>query len=547
MRTKKLFYLFFLILLLTEYSGISQNQTSFSRQDSLRGTLNSFRSCYDVTFYDLFLQVNPENKTLSGSNTIYFTIIKASETLQFDLFENLIIDSVSQAGKRIDFKREGNAFFVYPEYKSVSNGKSQVKISYHGKPTEAVKPPWDGGFVWRQDSLGNPWVGTACEGMGASSWWPLKDHLSDEPDSMHMTFEVPTGLFCVSNGILRDTQRLRNGYTRFRWKVTHPINSYNVTFNLGKYTLIRDTFLNETGIHKMNYYVLNNPINESKIHFKEEVFKMLKAFEHYFGPYPFWSDEYTLVETSYWGMEHQNAIAYGNHLKQNIWKFDYIIVHESGHEWWGNSISVGDHAEMWVHESFTTYAEALYMEYYYGFKKACSYLNTQKMLIANKSPILGPLGVNFQDWKDSDKYYKGAWMLHSLRNMVDNDTVWLNTLRTICDTFKEKIVTSEDIIEYFCIKTNTNLNPVFSHYLTKTQLPCLEYSIKKDNKNITLSYRWKETEKDFNMPFGLSYGNQNYRFQPTQKWQKMVLPIDTDSEIEFRKDLFLVKVKDKNG
>jgi aminopeptidase N len=222
-------------------------------------------------------------------------------------------------------------------------------------------------------------------------------------------------------------------------------------------------------------------------------------------------------------------------------------VHESGHEWWGNSISVGDHAEMWVHESFTTYAEALYMEYYYGFKKACSYLNSQKMLISNKSPILGPLGVNFQDWKDSDKYYKGAWMLHSLRNMVDNDTVWFNTLRTICDTFKEKIVTSDDIINYFCIKTNTNLNPVFSHYLTKTQLPCLEYSIKKDNKNITLSYRWKDTEKDFNMPFGLSYGNQDYRFQPTQKWQKMVLPIETDSEIEFRKDLFLVKLKDKNG
>lgn len=539
--------IFILIVLfkVIAYSLAAQGKVEFSRSDSLRGSLNPLRTAYDVHFYHLKLKIDPSDKTIAGSNDIHFQVMEDSDILQVDLFENLDIDSVIYEQQSLGFKREGNAFFIhFPETLKVGE-KEKLRVYYHGKPQVAANAPWDGGFVWEKDKNGEDWVGVACEGLGASVWWPNKDHLSDEPDSMRMSFVVPENVVAVSNGQFLGKEEAETGFVQYDWRVTYPINNYNVTVNIADYAHFSDVYASEDGEElPLDYYVLAYNEEKAKIHF-EQVKPMLRCFEELYGKYPFWNDGYALVETPYWGMEHQGAIAYGNNYVNNEFGFDFIIVHESGHEYWGNSVSSNDHGEMWIHETFTTYTDALFTECLHDYETSIAYLETQKPKISNKTKILGLLGVNYKDWEDSDMYYKGAWMLHSIRNTINNDERWFATLKALYQEFEISHVNTEDIISFMVKKSGYNVAPIFDHFLNYTVVPTLEYRIEEqENGKYNLVYRWTSPVKDFNMGMIIKTDKMpSPIIYPKTSWQN--LPIKGDPEtLEFAEDMFYFEAEE---
>lgn len=519
------------------FSTAAQSQ-QFSRADSLRGSLNEFRNVYDVKYYNLHLRIIPEQRYIAGSNTIHFLVKNDFRRIQLDLFDNLKIDSVIFRGQTLKFKREGNAFFVDFPVTQKKGDLASVKVHYQGNPIVAERAPWDGGFVWERDSLFQPWVGVACEGIGASLWWPNKDHLSDEPDSMQISLEVPKGLMAVANGNLRKKSELPDDFVRFDWFVSYPINSYNVTANIADYAHIQDTYENKKGEKlDLDYYVLAYNEAKAREHFKQ-VHKMLACFEESYGPYPFWKDGYALVETPYWGMEHQGAIAYGNEYQSNEFGFDFIIIHESAHEYWGNSVSVKDHAEMWIHEAFTTYAETLYLECRNDYDTSVAYLMTQKPKIENQLPIIGPMGVNYSGWEDADMYYKGAWMLHSMRNTLNNSALWHASIKSLYKEFAMSQPDSEDIIDYMVTKTGYDLEPIFDLFLNYTVVPKLEYRFAKDKGTKRLEYRWNTPVNGFNMAMKFKSEDKAYKLiYPTDEWQSVSFDGKPKS-IQFAEDSF---------
>lgn len=495
-----------------------------------------------MTFYDLEVKIDDKKRRIAGSNAIDFLALQDIQRLQVDLFSNLQIAKILYKDKGLKFTREHNAVFIdFPEI--IKKGtKSAITIYYGGTPIEAERPPWDGGFVWEKDERGTSWVGVACEGFGASSWWPLKDHLSDEPDSMRIAFIVAEGLTAVSNGKLRSKSKLAGNFNRWEWFVSYPINNYNVTFYIGDYVHFSEPYENGESQFTLDYYVLYGHKQEAKKHFAQ-VTGMLNCFEHYFGPYPFPRDGYKLVEASYWGMEHQSAIAYGNEFKNNAWGFDYIIVHESGHEWFGNSLSVNDHAEMWIHESFTTYSEMLYMECQHNDEKAVQYLMSQRRSISNKQAMLGPLGINYDGWTGSDIYYKGAWMLHGLRNVINDDDLWFGTLKKFAEQHRLQQVTTPEVIAFFNKHLKQNLSYYFAQYLHHPHLPKLQIKVKKRGKNATLSYRWQADVDDFIMPVDLQVGKETQRIFPTNEWQSLSFK-KISGELGFDMTKFLFEVEE---
>ena len=529
----------------------------FTRQDSLRGTLSPLRACYDVTFYDLKLKVIPTSQSIEGSNTIYYKSTADFKKMQVDLFANMQIINISQRNKPLKFSREGNAIFIsYKNIQKKGNAYS-IKIDYRGKPQIAKNPPWDGGFTWKKDPNGKDWIVVSCEGTGASLWFPNKDHLSDEPDSVRITCAVPKGLTCVSNGNLRSTKDLKvetqvsdnkqfnsilpTSYTEFEWFVSYPINNYNMTLNIADYANFKDIYTAQDGEKlDLDYYVLKPNLEKAKIHFKQ-VKPMLACYEKYFGKYPFWKDGYALVETPYWGMEHQSAVAYGNNYKTNEYGFDFIIIHESGHEYFGNSLSCNDHAEMWIHESFTTYMEALYVECTQGYEKSIKYLEKQKIGIRNGEPLIGPMGVNYSQ-PDSDIYYKGTWMLHTLRNIVNDDKIWFETLKGLSTKFKISNVTSEQIIAYFNEKTGKNLTPYFDMYLRTKHIPTLQYQLIPNNNTVELRYRYKDSTDS--MPIKAGFGLQMYEvIIPNNEWQSKIFQKVEGQEFKIATELFYIKTE----
>jgi len=507
----------------------AQAQEKYTRADSLRGTLNAMRACYDVTFYDLHLRFDPEKKYLSGQNTLRAKLLQPSDTLQVDLFARWEVLEIAFEAKneKIEaaYRREGNFLFVAVPEKLRQEKALSLRIAYQGQPRKAPNPPWDGGFAYSKTASGAPWVGVACEGYGASSWWPCKDHLSDEPDSMRMTFEVPKGLMAVGNGELRSQDTLGD-YVAWEWFVHYPINNYNVTFNLAPYVHFSDWHVYADGDSlKLDYYVLPENVAKAKPHF-EQVKGMLDCFEESYGKYPYPKDGYALVETPYWGMEHQGAIAYGNQYQNHPAGFDFIIIHESGHEFFGNSISVKDHAEMWIHESFTTYAETLYLECRYGKKHAVDYLMTQKPRIKNAVSMFGPLGVNYGGWPSADIYYKGAWMLHSLRGAMNNDEAFKKLIRDFYQNFKHQHADTEEVLAFFEKHTNFTVTPFFRHFLTQKKPPVLRWElIRKNKKQSELRYWWESPIHHFNFPVRVRFeGEKEWRWlEATQKKQSLKL------------------------
>lgn len=518
----------------------------FTKADTLRGALSAERTCFDVTHYDLTVEFDLEANRIKGQNKISFDLLQKSDSLQIDLFKNLAISSIFEGSKKLDFRREHNAVFVNISH--LEKGKSyQFLVNYSGSPREAVNPPWDGGFQWTSDDNGDPWVHVSCQGLGASVWWPNKDHLSDEPDSMNINLLVPKGYQAISNGELVATYET-DKKELFAWKVSYPINNYNVTFSIGKYQKFSEQYLSaESGRLACDYYVMPYNLEKAKRHFKQ-VKGVLEAFEHYLGPYPFWKDGYALVETPYLGMEHQSAIAYGNKYQRgymggmipNHMNWDYIIVHETAHEYWGNAVTTNDYAELWLHESFTTYMEALYVEYHLGYDESIGYLATQNNH-ANNTPIIGPRDVNYHKFNNSDHYFKGSWVLHTLRNTINDDRLFFKIFRKFYESYKYKNANSEDFFRLVNTETGENYDAFFEQYLRHPEIPVLEYKLKQKGSKLRVSYRWNCKVEGFDMQIKLSNGTEDQIVRPrTGKWQNITLSDTDDTSFNIAADLFLV-------
>ena len=537
--------------LIFSFSAVSQE---FTYSDSLRGNLSEFRSCYDVFYYDLNVTVDDHQKKLiNSSNTIHAIAISSFQKIQIDLFESLKIHSIEFEEKILEFERIHNAVFVnFPRVINV-NEKINFKVIYSGKPRVAVNPPWDGGFSWEKDKNGNSWIGVSCQGLGASSWWPCKDHQSDEPDSMNITSTVRYPLQVISNGKKKSdktffSEKLQSKANKSSWFVSYPINNYNVTLCVGDYKYFNDFHVNNYDTLELDYYVLKYNYNKAKDHFRQ-VKPMLECFEKYFGPYPFYKDGYTLIETPYLGMEHQSAIAYGNNYlpgyngnRQFIsgLDFDYIIIHETGHEWWGNSITTNDIADMWIHEGFCTYSEVLYVECIYGYDIMLEYVNNQKRSVRNDKPIIGPYNVNKKG--SNDMYQKGSLMLHTLRSLIDNDSLWFSIIKGISEEFKYQIVDGAEIINYINEKVDLDLFYFFQQYLYKSEIPTFEYKIQKNGRGYTLLYRWNAID-DFNMNIRVNIGQKDIWLSPEFEWKECELGNTDIKSFSVRDDLFYVNVK----
>lgn len=539
----------------TFYSS-AQSNLSFDRQDSLRGYLFPERACYDVSYYHLDIAVNMSNKKLEGSCTIYFTATSPFARMQIDLYEQMEISSITAEGKPLHFEREGKAVFIDMGETVASGANQSIVVHYGGRPVEASNPPWDGGFVWSFDDHGQPWVGVACEGDGASLWWPCKDHLTDEPDSMLISIAINNKhLMAVANGILRSVDNLENNWRKYNWFVSNPINSYNVTLNIADYGHFQDQYISGSDTLALDYYVLRDNLLKAKEQFKQ-VKPMLACYEALFGPYPFWNDGFKLVETFYLGMEHQSAIAYGNGYQKGYLGydasglgFDYIIIHETAHEYFGNSISAGDLAELWIHESFATYAEALYVEYMSDYETAVNYLKTQRWNIMNRHPIVGPLDVNFNGWhNDSDMYYKGSWLLHTIRSVVDDDEVWKKAIYSFCEQFRHRVTNTREVITHFNHATGKNLDKIFQQYLYFKNIPELEFKLIQKGKDLEYHYRWKADVAGFDMPIRATVSKKGFDWiYPTTEWQMMTIRKMSKYDFKVETDRFYIKQKKVEG
>ncbi|MCY1479875.1 Aminopeptidase N [compost metagenome] len=525
------------------FSGISLSAQEFTRKDSLQGGFSFERMCYDVQRYDLNITINPDEKSIIGYNDITFKILENTQRIQLDLFENMKIDSIVFEGKQLSYKREFGAVFISFEKSLTVDGlNKKIRFYYSGNPLIAKYPPWDGGFVFEKDPNGKHWIGVAVQGKGASLWYPVKDSQSDEPDfGASIKVAVPNGLMNVSNGRFMGSEDLKNGYTRWDWEVKNPINNYDITINIADYAHIHDNY---KGLD-LDYYVLRENEEKAKVHF-EEVKPMLDCFQSKFGKYPFADDGYKLVETSYLGMEHQSAVAYGNKYRKGYlgsdtsrtgigMLFDYITIHESGHEWFGNSITSKDIADMWIHESFATYSESVFVECLYGYEKAMLYINGQRDLISNKSTIIGKYGVNKKS--STDMYYKGCLVLNTLRHIVNDDKRWWEIILKYSETYRHKIIDTETVIAFFTAETKRNLAPVLEQYLKHKNIPELDVEIGKKE----VKFRWHTDVTNFSMPVVLLINDTEIRLEATNDWQSYKIK-KTKEAVKFDSNRFLIKV-----
>ncbi|MNQ74152.1 Aminopeptidase N [compost metagenome] len=521
---------------------LNKSETAFTHQDSLRGSITKERSWWDLKYYHLDVKVNPSDKTIKGSNTVKYTVLTEYNKMQIDLQEPMQIYKVTQDGKELKFERDGNAFFIQLTAKQKVGETKEIVISFGGKPKEAVRPPWDGGITWKKDNNGKDFIASSCQGLGASIWWPNKDHMYDEVENMLISVNVPGDLTDVSNGRLKSVKKEKDGTKTFNWYVSNPINNYGVNINIGDYVNFSEKYKGEKGDLDCNYYVLRDNLAKAKEQFKDAP-RMLKAFENWFGPYPFYEDSYKLVEAPYLGMEHQSSVTYGNAYKNGYlgkdlsgtgWglKFDFIIIHESGHEWFANNITYKDIADMWIHESFTNYSESLFVEYYYGKEAGAEYVRGCRKNIQNDTPIIGHYDVNNEG--SGDMYPKGANMLHTIRQIINDDAKWKSILRGLNSTFYHKTVTSKEIEDYINTQSGINFNRVFAQYLTTTQIPIFEYMF----KNGTLGYHWTNCVTKFDMPVKVKINGEETWLKPTTEWQS-VKTTNENRTLEVDKDFYV--------
>jgi len=535
-------YKLFLLLILLGFSVQAQlfkDGSKFSKADSLRGGLRPERIAFDMLKYDLNIEVFPDQQAISGYNRIEFEVLENQSVMQLDLFENMKIDSIVYRGRKLKYNRIYNAVFIEFKKELTRGTVESLKFYYHGKPIIAKLPPWDGGFIFTKDKNDNPWIAVAVQGTGASLWFPNKDHLSDEPDNTEIKITVPKDLIAVSNGRLVDEiTNVEDQKKTYHWKVTYPINNYNITLNIGDYVNFKDSFQDLD----LDYYVLSYNLKKAKAQF-EQVKPMMACFYEKLGPYPFKEDSFKLVETPYLGMEHQSAVAYGNQYRNGYLggdlsrtgyglKFDYIIIHETAHEWFGNSISVKDIADLWIHEGFTTYAESIFVECEFGKEAALEYIYGQSKRISNRRPILGQYGVNHEG--SGDMYYKGSSILNTLRSLVEDDVLWWEALKQFNKAFAYKTTTTEDVVRFFSTFLNKDLSAFFEQYLGYPKIPIL--LVENTAKENQIRYKWKVDVKEFDMPVEVTIGNKTtWIFPEADQWKSLDLTPDQNLDVDRKK------------
>ena len=545
---------------------LMSDKTTFTHADTLRGSYGASRDWWNVLKYDVHLNFNIKDSTINGYTIIQYSVLKQGKLMQIDLQEPLVLDSIvsnvkantykkngSQVNTRISattvikiFKHEGNAYLFDSKYVSTDMQLNEMTIYYHGKPKIAIRPPWDGGLIWKKDKNNNPFVSIACQGLGASVWYPCKDHQSDEPDSAEMHITIPDSLVCVGNGKFRGKTINGDGTATYNWAVTNPINNYTLIPYIGKYVHFNENYLGEKGNLTMDYWVLDYNLSKAQLQFKEAP-KMMKAFEYWFGPYPFYEDGYKLVEAPHLGMEHQSATAYGNRYKNGYlgrdlsetgWglKWDYIIVHESGHEWFANSITTKDIADMWVHEGFTTYSEVLFTEFYFGKTAGQDYVIGLRKSITNNKPIIGYYNVNKEG--SGDMYPKGANLIHTIRQIINNDSLFRKILRGLNKKFYHQTVTTKQIEDYISNESKINFSRVFNQYLRTIKIPVLEYK----QKGSYITYRFTNCIKGFTMPVKINCKGKCW-LKPTEKWQSLKMNLDKDAVFSANRNFYIKTAK----
>ena len=522
---------------------IQSTAQKYNIQDSLRGSITKERIWWDLKYYNLEVNINPTLKEISGKNIIQYEVIDSSKKMQIDLQPPMKLTKAIQDGKLLNISHHKNVHYIDLIKNQELNKIESIELHFEGKPKEAINPPWEGGFTWKKDINGIDFIATSCQGLGASVWWPNKDHMYDEVDSMKIKVNVPKHLVAVSNGRLISFSK-NEKISSFTWSISNPINNYGVNINIGNYINFDDYYDGEKGLLQMQFYVLKHNLEKAKTHFKEAR-KMMEAFEYWFGPYPFYEDTYKLVEVPYLGMEHQSSVTYGNKFKNGYlgsdlsetgWglKFDFIIVHESGHEWFANSITNKDVADMWIHEGFTSYAENLFLDYYYGKKASAEYVIGTRKRIKNDKAIIGDYNVN--NIGSTDMYYKAANMIHMLRQLTNDDSKWRNILRKLNNNFYHRVVTSNEIEKFLSNEIGIDLKPLFNQYLRDTKIPVFEYKI-RENK---MHYRWTNVVENFNMPIEIIIDNSKRWIYPTESWKISNLNFQ---KIDIDKDYY---VKAKN-
>jgi aminopeptidase N len=511
-----------------------------SRAEMLRGAYGPYRANNDLLYYHLDVRVDPEKKYISGKNTIRFKMLTDGSRIQLDLRESLNIDKVLYGTESLKYQRDTSAVFVdFPE--TLRAGKVySIDFYYSGYPPETGR---FGGITFKKDSAGHDWINTACEGIGANVWWPNKDQWRDEVENMDISVAIPNGLVDVSNGKFVGKTDLGDGYTRWDWHIHYPINNYDVSLNIGNYVHFSDRL----GDLPLDFYVLPEDLEKAKTQFAQAK-GMIEAYQHYFGPYPFAEDGYKLIEAPYSGMEHQSAVTYGNHFQNGYlerdWtgvgispRFDFIIIHESGHEWFGNSITAADPSDMWIHEGWTTYLESLYVEYRWGKSDAIRYLSGYRPKIHNLRPIVAEHGVNASPTED--QYFKGALMLNTLRSVVDDDAKWWALIHDFYQHFKYQNITTQDVVAYFNQHTGMDLTPIFDQYLRQPQIPRLELLFGEAPGMVM--YKWSADEENFAMPVRVGVPDHWQIIHPTTQWQWMQTPLTKD-DFQVATDLYYVEI-----
>jgi aminopeptidase N len=512
----------FIILFALRINVYSQQ---FTHQDTLRGSITTERSWWDLNYYHLNISINPEDSTISGTNSIYYTVLEKYQVMQIDLQSPLRILKATQNSIPLKIHSEGKAHFIELIKPQNVGDFNKVEVFYEGQPNVAQRPPWDGGITWKKDKNGNHFIASTSQGIGASIWWPCKDHMYDEVDSMLISVNVPGDLMDVSNGRLRSVEMIEDGSKTFHWFVSNPINNYGVNINIADYSHFNSAFEGLNGMLDCDYYVLPYNLDKAIQHFKDAD-RTLEALEYWFGPYPFYEDSYKLVEVPYLGMEHQSSVTYGNGYQNGYngrdlsgtgWglKFDFIIVHESAHEWFANSITYKDMADMWIHESFAAYAEGLFVEYFYGKDAGSEYIIGTRNNIQNNKPIIGYYDVNNSG--STDMYPKGSNMLHTLRQLIEDDEKWREILLGLNLEFYHQTVTTKQIEDYLSEQTGIGLQQFFDQYLRDKRIPTLEYTL----KNNVLKFRWINIVTGFDMPVIIEAGNQQMWIFPKAEWSEM--------------------------
>ena len=523
-KLKQFSVLIFAFLLLSAFPLFAQTEP-ITRAETLRGSITEEREWWDLQHYDLSVQFFPETKTIKGSNVISFKTVKSDYVMQIDLQQPLAITKATHKDKELKFKREGSVYLIYLEEELPKDIEDSITVYWEGRPTESRNPPWSGGITWGRDDLGEHFITTTCQGIGASIWWANKDHGADEPDKgMNINITVPENLAAVSNGRLKKVDENKGEKTKtFHWQITNPINNYAVNANIGNYVHWEDKYKGEGGELDLQYWTLPHQKEVAMKQF-QEVPRMLKAFEHWFGKYPWYEDGYKLVTVSYAGMEHQSSVTYGNYFRNGYrardysnsgigWKFDFIIVHESGHEWFGNNISMKDAADMWIHEGFTNYSESLFVDYWFGKKEAEEYVVGSRKNISNDKPIIGTYNSNREG--SGDMYSKGGSLLHTTRNIVGDDEKWRGILRGLNKDFWHQTVTTAQVENYISQKSGFDLSKVFDQYLRNTNIPVLQY--RTDGK--TLSFKYDKVVKDFAMPIRVNINGKEVLITPNEMLQ----------------------------